>query len=303
MKTSSPNNSPDQEDVWQDILDGKRSPVQIIYVTKNLKNGHLDSIKQWGEYIGLYRIHEVKTLGDAIELNKILSADIFALNDCSAKEAQIIASESPQTPIYMAQPAGYPSFDFSKYPPQVTAAGWVAPREHEFMEAIADGLSKVATEIIWRANHKSLPSIEFIKSVSDELLSRLAYFPEERFKLNPRLFEETVAELLSKMGYEIQLTPHSGDKGRDIIAYYNTPIASMLMLVECKRYAAHRLVGPEPITRLWSRMFDDHANMAMVITTSGFQSVAQKTAKDRGYQISLKDGQDFIRWIDSLRAK
>jgi restriction endonuclease Mrr len=74
------------------------------------------------------------------------------------------------------------------------------------------------------------------------------------------------------------------------------------MLVECKRYSENRRVGPEPITRLWFRLFDDKANMAMVVTTSSFQPVAQETAKSRGYQISLKEGDDFIQWIKSLRT-
>jgi HJR/Mrr/RecB family endonuclease len=288
---------------WQDILDGKRQPVEIIYVTKDLEETYLESIKQWGEYYGLYNIHEVRTCAQALELSKRISADVFVLYNCTAKDAQRIANSSPQTPIHMTRLTGYNTFDFSQYPPQVITAGWAAPREHEFMESIADALSKVATEIIYKANQKNLPKIEFIKVVSEELLARLAQFPEERFRLNPRTFEETVAEVLARMGYEVRLTPRTGDKGRDVIASINTPVTPVLMLVECKRYAANRLVGPEPITRLWYRLFDDHANLAMVITTSRFQPVAKETAINRGYQISLKEGEDFIQWLKSLKRK
>lgn len=291
------------DEIWQKILDGKRAPVEIIYVTKNLEEDHLDSIKQWGEICGLYTIHEVKTCEQAIELNKVIPADVFVLYDCKTKDAKQVAGASPQTPIHMTQLTGYNRFNFSNYPPQVITAGWAAPREHEFMESIANALSKVATEIIYKANQQTLPKIEFIKEVSEELLSRLARFPEERFRLNPRVFEETVAELLDKMGYDVRLTPRTGDKGRDVIASIKTPTAPILMLVECKRYAPNRLVGPEPITRLWYRMFDDHANLAMVITTSRFQPIAKETAINRGYQISLKEGEDFIQWLRSLKIK
>lgn len=291
-----------EKELWQDIIDGKRPPLEIIYVTKDLEEDHLESLKQWGEYYSLYTIHEVKTCEEAIDLNKRISADIFVLYDCRAKDAKQVAGASPQTPIHMTQLTGYPRFDFSKYPPQVITAGWAAPREHEFMESLSEAMSKVATEIIYKVTRKNLPKIELIKAVSEELLSRLSKFPEERFRINPRLFEETVAELLARMGYSVRLTPRSGDKGRDVIASLDTPAAPILMLVECKRYSANRLVGPEPITRLWYRMFDDHANLAMVITTSKFQPIAKETAVNRGYQISLKEGDDFIKWVRSLKV-
>jgi len=104
--------------------------------------------------------------------------------------------------------------------------------------------------------------VGLITSVNKELWRKLSEYPEERFRLNPRVFEEAVAEILIKMGYDIQLTPQSGDNGVDIIANIAAPAAPVLMLVECKRYASHRLVGPEPITRLWFRMFNDNENMA-----------------------------------------
>ena len=294
-------NSNDETDLfWQEVLDGKREPLDILYVLNDVDPYYLESIEQWGEFTGLYAIHKVKTVEQAIIANERLSADVIVLCNWWVNEAWQISQASPQTPICMAALSGYNSFDFSPFPPQVINAQWVAPREGEFMDSIATALGKVATEIIYKAN---LPKIELVKHVSDELLARLTKFPDERFKLNPRLFEETVAELLNRMGYEVKLTPRSGDKGRDVIACVQTPAAPVLMLVECKRYAPNRLVGPEPITRLWYRLFDDHANMAMVVTTSGYQSVAKETATNRGYQISLKDGQDFIEWVKSLTKK
>lgn len=288
----------ENESVWNDILSGNREPLDIIYVLKDIDPSYLESIQQWGDLNGLYTIATVETLEEAIELNNRIPADVIVLCNSWVDEARQIVQASPQTPICMAKLGGFSEFDFSIFPSQVINAGWVAPREGEFMDSIATALSKIATEIIYRAN---LPRIEIIKNVSDELLSRLAKYPEERFRLNPRVFEETVAELLDRMGYEVRLTPRTGDKGRDVVACLCTPAAPILMLVECKRYAPHRLVGPEPITRLWYRMFDDHANMAMVITTSDYQPIAKETAVNRGYQISLKDGEDFIKWVESLK--
>lgn len=287
--------------IWDEIESGERAPLDIIYFTKGLERDHLIDLHQWGALTGYWTIHEVKSLKKLVELNQQLRADVIILCNSWVTEAERVAKASPQTPICMTIPGGYDSFDFSPFPPQVISAGWAAPREGEFMDFLAEALSKIATEIIYRANNSR---IEIVREVSDELLARLSKFPEDRFKLDPRKFEEVVAELLSRMSYDVRLTPRSGDKGRDVIACLNTPTDTpVLMLVECKRYATNRLVGPEPITRVWFRMFDDHANTAMVVTTSGFQPIARETARDRGYQISLKDGEDFIKWVAKVTNK
>ena len=70
-----------------------------------------------------------------------------------------------------------------------------------------------------------------------------------------------------------------------------------------KRYSESRLVGPEPITRLWYRLNVDRANVGMVVTTSNFAPVARRIAKDRQYEIALREGEDFIAWIKQLRDR
>src|SRR6266516_2952333 len=302
MSEEDSEDEPEELGLWEQIWNEDRDPVEIIYVSKNVNEDDLDlsELSDWGAMNGIWTIHEVHSCGEALELNERISGDLFILLNCSIGEIQQIAEATPQTPISLANFGGWEQFDFAKFPPQVVVGQWAAPRPGEFMDGVADALSKVSSELIYRAN---LPRIELYSAVSSELLDRLARFPEDRFRLHPRLFEETVAELLDKMGYEVRLTPRSGDKGRDIIAHIKTPVTPILMLVECKRYAEKRLVGPEPITRFCFRLFDDSANLAMVVTTSSFQPVAKETANSRGYQISLKEGEEFIQWVKSLRAK
>jgi HJR/Mrr/RecB family endonuclease len=286
--------------LWDEIWEGKRNPIQIIYVAQDVQDPEdldLEELYDWGIMNGIWDLHQVSSCEEALLINEELSADLFILLNCSKSEISQVANATPQTPISLANFGGWERFDFSKYPPQVVVAQWAAPRPGEFMDSVAEALSKGSLRIIYEATQQR---IEIYSAVTDELLARLAKFPQDRFRLNPRVFEETVAELLDKMGYQVCLTPRSRDKGRDVIASIDTPAAPVLMLVECKRYSETRLVGPEPITRLWFRLFDDTANMAMVITTSSFQPVAKEIAKSRGYQISLKEGDDFIKWIKSL---
>ena len=144
--------------------------------------------------------------------------------------------------------------------------------------------------------------VEVCSAVSEELLAHLAEFPEERFRLAPHLFEETVAEMLARDGWEPRLTPRTGDQGRDIIATRRVEPVPFLLLVECKRYSKHRPVTPEPVTRILYRLNVDRANMGMVVTTSRFWPSAQKVAMERSYQMSLKDGEEYIAWIRRVRG-
>ena len=79
----------------------------------------------------------------------------------------------------------------------------------------------------------------------DELISLLARYPEERFRLDWRVFEELCAELLDKKGYQVTLTPRSGDKGRDILAVHSAGVAPTLM------HCAMQAVRPAPVG--WTR--------------------------------------------------
>ena len=193
-----------------------------------------------------------------------------------------------------------PFFDRSDERAGVLQRIMAAGRPGELMTGLEGALCKAARELIYQANQSSkIDIVEFTDAFYRQLLRQ----PNDRFLIHPREFEAVVSDIFQRMGHKTYLTPRSGDKGRDIIAHIETKIAPYLMLVECKRYARHRLVGPDPIARIWARLFEDKANLAMVITTSGFQPVAKREAMIKGYQVSLKDGEDFISWIKSLKLR
>ena len=284
------------EDFWDAVLSGDRDPIDIIYIAE--EDVDLADIEEWGVATGMWTIRRVESADHAIQENQSEPADLMILLGTKIAGAEKIARAFPAMPMSLARHGGWDEFP-QGWPAQVVLAQWAAPREGEFQDAIEHALGKVITKTVYTAPSAS---IEIFSAVSEELLERLTEYPEERFLLDSRVFEETIAELLSRMGYDVRLTPRSGDLGRDVLAVLRTPVTPLLMLVECKRYGKKRLVGPEPVARLWYRLFDDHANMAMVVTTSGFQPVARQMARDRGYQIALKEGADFIEWIRSLRV-
>lgn len=299
----------DENGVLQEILGGPREPIQIIYVVHpraEFDTEDLEENIEWGATTGMWHVRVTTSVAQAMQEYRAGAADLMILLGLSRAQIGRIARTFPSLPLSLAAAGGWDDFP-DGFPPQVVVAQWAAPRPGEFQSAIEEALSQESLNLLYERTHGTVfagPPLDAgtVAGISAELLSRLAKYPEERFRLDPWVFEETVAELLGKMGYEVRLTPRSGDKGRDVLAVYKTATTPILMLVECKRYAAHRLVGPEPVTRVWSRLFDDHANLGMVITTSGFAPIAHEIARSRGYQLSLKDGHDFIGWIKSLRT-
>lgn len=285
------------EGLWGDIESGAREPVDIIYVRG--ESVDLEEIEEFGAETGWWTLRVVPTVKAAIAEHRRAACELMILLGIGSRGASTVATEFPELPLSVAKLGGWDGFP-SGFPPQVVVAQWAAPRPGEFADAVEEALEGVAARLVYAAAH---PGVEVTSAISADLFARLAKYPEERFSLDPRVFEETVAELLARMGYDVKLTPRSGDKGRDVIAAYQTPAAPILMLVECKRYARHRPVGVEPVTRVWSRLFDDHANMGMVVTTSHFAPVATEVAESRGYQLSLKDGEQYIAWLRELRNR
>lgn len=89
------------------------------------------------------------------------------------------------------------------------------------------------------ANERQIITIS--RNYWDDLFASINKDPENLYTLDPRKFEELVAELLDREGFAVKITPPTRDGGRDILAYTNGKIGEHLYLVECKRYASHRL--------------------------------------------------------------
>jgi restriction system protein len=115
-----------------------------------------------------------------------------------------------------------------------------------------------------------------IITVQNQLALDLKRRPSDVHKINPREFEELIAELLSDMGLEVKLTPKANDGGRDILAFIHSGIGKHLCLVEAKKYREDRKVGIGLVRSLYGVLTDEHANSAMMVTTSSFTKPAQQ---------------------------
>lgn len=135
-------------------------------------------------------------------------------------------------------------------------------------------------------------------SVNSELLLHLNRHPECLHDLSPRRFEEVVAEILSDMGYEVELTPQTRDGGRDILAALPTPLGKLLVIVECKRYALHRKIGIDTVERfLWVIDRKDNASCGLIAATTHFSPEAETVARQFQYRLKLHDFDCVKQWV------
>ena len=90
--------------------------------------------------------------------------------------------------------------------------------------------------------------------------------------LKPTQFEDEIARMFARLGYDVTQTSYSNDFGRDIIALKD----GKKYLVECKCYAVGGSSGRPVLQKLHSAMVTDGADGGFFVTTGGFSDPARK---------------------------
>nr|WP_121271688.1 restriction endonuclease [Pedobacter schmidteae] len=131
-------------------------------------------------------------------------------------------------------------------------------------------------------------------------LIRSVYNDHQRlYQLHPRDFEEMIAELLRKKGWDIQLTKQTRDQGVDIIALRYLDDSPLKAVIECKRNAPKRKVGVEILRGFQSVIATQQANKGIIFTSSYFSTDAiQYQQQHMPFLMELKDYDDIIGWIN-----
>lgn len=128
-----------------------------------------------------------------------------------------------------------------------------------------------------------------LAEISEELIERLGREPELVYKLPPRRFEELVAELYIRRGFDATLTPSTGDGGVDVFVVRNDELGSSLSVVQCKRYAPNHKVGVGMVRELQGTIVGTGASAGVLLTTSFFTGGAKALEQKFEYQLSLQD--------------
>lgn len=116
--------------------------------------------------------------------------------------------------------------------------------------------------------------------------------------MRPEEFEDLVAEIFRRDGYEVKVTPRTRDGGKDIIASFNKNGIPYLLYIECKRYTEKHKVGVEIVQRIFGTQTADRVGKSVVVTSSTFSRDARRFAEEQNHMIDLLDYDDLIRMIE-----
>jgi restriction system protein len=158
--------------------------------------------------------------------------------------------------------------------------------------ALASALDPSGLELFGKSPRRAGLDL-VIEEVSESLIKELADRPELLHQLQPRKFEELVAELYRRRGFEVTLTPASGDEGVDVYVVSRNDLGRTLWVVQAKRYAANRPIEAGVVRELYGTVMAQEASAGILITTSFFQPGAKDLERKYEYRLSLKDYLDL----------
>ena len=139
-----------------------------------------------------------------------------------------------------------------------------------------------------------------IRIANREILRLLQKDPNLWYALSPREFEQTVGDILSRLGYGVILTPQTRDGGFDIYAARKEGLGEFVYLVECKQYTPPRKVGVHVVRELNGVRDERRATAAAVVTTSYFTDAAKDYQSQFQYTLKLHDYLVLQGWLTEV---
>jgi hypothetical protein len=111
------------------------------------------------------------------------------------------------------------------------------------------------------------------------------------YNLDPDQFEQFVAMLWSRMGYNTKVTDSSADRGIDVFAQNDNE----MLVLQAKRYAKKNKVSRPTVQKSYAAGASESADGVVVVTTSSFSNPAIEEAKklSQDIEITLIDGGDL----------
>lgn len=175
---------------------------------------------------------------------------------------------------------------------------------NELNEGLRDfrypGLINIDGQPLRQDSTKAKTIITDVKNVNEQLIEKLRLQPDLIYQISSRQFEELIAELLSKQGYEVNLTPATRDGGFDLYAAKKETLGKFLYLVECKKYAAQNKVGVDLVRQLYGTLEAKRATAGMIVTTSFFSKGAKEFQDSLKYRVKLHDYIEVQKWMGRI---
>jgi restriction endonuclease Mrr len=137
-----------------------------------------------------------------------------------------------------------------------------------------------------------------IQIVNRNILDYKNFTQKDLYNLTPRQFEEFVAELLSKLGYSVDLTQATRDGGKDILVANHNEIGNFLYYIECKKYEPTKPIGVRLVRELYGTISVEKVTAGMIVTSSYFSPDAIEFTEKIKHQMKLVDYIEMKKWID-----
>jgi len=151
--------------------------------------------------------------------------------------------------------------------------------------------------------------IQICPSEIGKVIRQLYKDPSRLNDINPRKFEETIAELFRFHGYHVTLTKQTRDGGFDMSLERIMPDGTLFKAVaECKRINGKK-VDVNVIRCLSAVAYREYAQgnllkpQGIIVTSSTFSPDAIKETTYMPAKLSLKDRNDIIDWAGSYSGK
>lgn len=163
--------------------------------------------------------------------------------------------------------------------------------EDTFNTAIIENLSEHIVESNKPSTKVDIPI--------EELGYQIIKNPDLLKQISPRQFEELVAYIFRRSGYETKITAAPGDKGIDIIAFKQDPLVETTSIIQCKHYSREHPVSSSYVYAFYGVKQLENADRAIFVTSSKFSNEAKEIAK-RFTDLELIDREQLMIWMKKV---
>jgi len=121
------------------------------------------------------------------------------------------------------------------------------------------------------------------------------YLLAELRDLGPSAFQQLVADVWERLGWETEMTGEPAEWGSDVVA---TAQNDEKQIIQVKRYGPSTTIGPAEVQQYASLRFQEDGERVTIVTTGEFLDEAEETAPD--LNVTLIDGKELFTILDEL---
>lgn len=179
------------------------------------------------------------------------------------------------------------------------------PCRHGVRSGAAGNCQACLTDAAWAQNQREIEAQERIrkKHIAEEAealrhreVERLSKAwltnSESYFNMDAQEFENAVAQIFKRLGYRVEQTPFSNDRGKDAIAWKD----GNKYLIECKRYGENQGIGRRDLQIFRAAMLEERAVGGIYVNTGRFARTAVEYAPVN--DIELYDRKKFSSLVN-----